>query len=156
MIKVVTKLNGQSYYLLPDTPKDFVPENRLTGFANRFPDKIYRIHCVSEEFSAVCPKTGLPDIYTIELEYFPKDLLVELKSLKEFLFCFRNVGMFVEELTNLIADLFEESIAPRSLVLKVRQAIRGGIITTVEAIRGTVPDADDYAKAPEDPHGVMV
>ena len=83
------------------------------------------------EFTCLCPKTGQPDFATFELEYVPDELCVELKSLKLYLWSFRDRGAFHEAVTNQIAEDLASACAPRFLRLTGKFNVRGGIYTTV-------------------------
>ncbi len=83
------------------------------------------------EFTCLCPKTGQPDFATFELEYVPDDLCVELKSLKLYMWSYRDRGAFHEAVTNQIADDLAHACAPRFLRLAGKFNVRGGIYTTV-------------------------
>lgn len=133
---------GQKYRIIPNTPKDFVPAIMLDCVDNTYADRNYTITCQTVEFSAVCPKTGQPDLYQLSISYCPGAKIVELKSLKLMLGCYRNVGMFVENIANHILDLFSEAVGPKYLVVKIAQAVRGGIETIVTVTKGTIPDDD--------------
>ncbi len=99
---------------------------------NKYPDRDYRIHLDILEFSCVCPKTGLPDFATFELDYVPDRWCIELKSLKLYLTAYRNIGIFHEHVVNRIVDDLVKACRPRYLKLKGVFNIRGGIRTTVE------------------------
>lgn len=83
------------------------------------------------EFTCLCPKTGQPDFATLELEYVADKLCVELKSLKLYIWSFRDRGAFHEAVTNEIADHLTNTVNPRFLRLTARFNVRGGIYTTV-------------------------
>jgi 7-cyano-7-deazaguanine reductase len=85
------------------------------------------------EFTCLCPRTGQPDFATLEIEYVPDLLCVELKSLKLYVWSFRDRGAFHEAVTNEIADLLAGSLRPRFLRLTAHFNVRGGIHTTVVA-----------------------
>jgi 7-cyano-7-deazaguanine reductase len=87
------------------------------------------------EFTCLCPKTGQPDFATLELEYVPDGHCVELKSLKSYIWAFRDRGAFHEAVTNEITDALAAATAPRYLKLTARFNVRGGIYTTVVATR---------------------
>jgi 7-cyano-7-deazaguanine reductase len=87
------------------------------------------------EFTCLCPKTGQPDFATLELEYVPDALCVELKSLKLYIWSFRDRGAFHEAVTNEIADRLAEATQPRFLRLKAVFNVRGGIYTSVVVTR---------------------
>jgi 7-cyano-7-deazaguanine reductase len=83
------------------------------------------------EFTCLCPRTGQPDFATLELEYVPDSLCVELKSLKLYVWSFRDRGAFHEAVTNEIVDRLAAALDPRFLRLTARFNVRGGIYTTV-------------------------
>ncbi len=85
------------------------------------------------EFTCLCPKTGQPDFATLKLEYVPDKLCVELKSLKLYLWSFRDRGCFHEAVTNEILGLLAGNTAPRFMRLTAEFFVRGGIYTTVVA-----------------------
>lgn len=85
------------------------------------------------EFTCLCPKTGQPDFATLELDYVPDRLCVELKSLKLYIWSFRTQGAFHEAVTNRILDDLVKALRPRFMRLIARFYVRGGIFTTVVA-----------------------
>ena len=87
------------------------------------------------EFTCLCPRTGQPDFATLDLEYVPDRRCVELKSLKLYIWSFRDRGAFHEAVTNEIADHLNAAVAARYLRLTARFNVRGGIFTTVVAER---------------------
>ncbi len=103
----------------------------LETFANPAPEGDYTIRMTLPEFTCLCPKTGQPDFATLELEYVPDRLCVELKSLKLYIWSFRDRGAFHEAVTNEIADRLAGTLDPRFLRLTARFNVRGGIYTTV-------------------------
>ena len=107
------------------------PSTRLETFANPAVGRDYTIRMTLPEFTCLCPKTGQPDFATFELEYVPDALCVELKSLKLYLWSFRDRGAFHEAVTNEIADDLARACAPRFLRLAGKFNVRGGIYTTV-------------------------
>jgi len=115
----------------------------LETFAN--PEgRDYTIRMQIPEFTCLCPKTGQPDFATLELEYVPERLCVELKSLKLYIWSFRDRGAFHEAVTNEIADKLAATMTPRFLRLTARFNVRGGIYTTVVVERrqpGWQPEA---------------
>src|SRR5579885_2774699 len=111
------------------------PTSDLETFANPRPEHDYTIRMRIPEFTCLCPKTGQPDFATLELEYVPERLCVELKSLKLYIWSFRDRGAFHEALTNEIVDLLARVLAPRFIRLSARFNVRGGIYTTVVAER---------------------
>ena len=89
-----------------------------------------RITYSTEEFSAVCPFSGLPDIALVEIEYIPENKIIELKSLKYYFISFRNVGIYQEAVTNKIYNDISKILEPKYLKIKTIYNIRGGILAT--------------------------
>ena len=109
------------------------PSSKLETFANPASDRDYTIRMTIPEFTGLCPMTGQPDFATLELEYVPDRTCVELKSLKLYVWSFRDRGAFHEAVTNEILDHLAQAIAPRFMRLTARFNVRGGIHTTVVA-----------------------
>ena len=109
------------------------PRKRLETFVNPTPKRDYRIHMEIPEFTCLCPMTGQPDFATLVLDYFPDRLCVELKSLKLYVWSYRNEGAFHEAVTNQILDDLVNALKPRYMKLEARFNVRGGIYTTVIA-----------------------
>jgi 7-cyano-7-deazaguanine reductase len=109
------------------------PSNSLETFVNPAPQRDYTIRMTMPEFTCLCPKTGQPDFATLELEYIPNELCVELKSLKLYIWSFRDRGAFHEAVTNEILQDLVTSTAPRFMRLLARFNVRGGIYTSVIA-----------------------
>ena len=107
------------------------PSDDLETFANPNPAHDYTVRMQIPEFTCLCPKTGQPDFATLDLEYVPDQLCVELKSLKLYIWSFRDRGAFHEAVTNEIADRLARAMDPRFLRLSARFNVRGGIYTTV-------------------------
>src|SRR5579875_3806190 len=107
----------------------------LETFANPAADRDYTIRMTLPEFTCLCPKTGQPDFATLQLEYVPDRLCVELKALKLYLWSFRDRGAFHEAVTNEILDTLSARLAPRFIRLTARFNVRGGIYTSVSAER---------------------
>jgi len=107
----------------------------LETFPNPAPEHDYTIRMSIPEFSCLCPKTGQPDFATLELEYVPDRLCVELKSLKLYIWSFRDRGTFHEAVTNEILGALALATVPRFMRLTGRFNVRGGIQTTVVAER---------------------
>jgi 7-cyano-7-deazaguanine reductase len=105
----------------------------LQTFANPAPERDYTIRISSPEFTCLCPKTGQPDFATLELEYIPDRLCVELKSLKLYYWSFRDKGAFHEAVTNEVVGVLTRLLQPRFLRLTARFNVRGGLYTTVAA-----------------------
>ncbi len=102
-------------------------------FPNPNPERDYTIRMSMPEFTCLCPKTGQPDFATLKLEYVPEKLCIELKSLKLYLWSFRDRGCFHEAVTNEILGHLAGSTAPRFMRLTAEFFVRGGIYTTVVA-----------------------
>jgi 7-cyano-7-deazaguanine reductase len=109
------------------------PSTSLEVFANPAPERDYTIHMTIPEFSCLCPKTGQPDFATLEVDYIPNERCVELKSLKLYIWSFRNRGAFHEAVTNEILSDLVAATAPRYLKISAKFNVRGGIYTTVVA-----------------------
>ena len=107
------------------------PSTQLETFPNPARETDYTIRMTLPEFTCLCPKTGQPDFATFELEYVPDALCVELKSLKLYMWSFRDRGAFHEAVTNQIADDLARACSPRFLRLAGKFNVRGGIYTTV-------------------------
>jgi 7-cyano-7-deazaguanine reductase len=105
----------------------------LEYFPNPNPDRDYTIRIRIPEFTCLCPKTGQPDFATLNLEYVPQELCVELKSLKLYIWSFRETGAFHEAVTNQILDDLTAGMSPRFARLTAEFNVRGGIYTTVVA-----------------------
>ena len=113
-------------------PSDSRDASILDTFPNPRGQRDYVISFECPEFTCVCPKTGQPDFATINIEYVPDGLCVELKSLKLYLWSFRSVGAFHEKVTNDICDDLVTLLRPRRLVVVGAFRVRGGITTRVE------------------------
>lgn len=100
---------------------------------NKYSDKDYTVRSETTEFTCICPKTGLPDFAHIVIEYVPDVYCVELKSFKEYLFAYRDIGIFHEHAVNRILEDLVRSCRPRRMKVRGEFNIRGGITTTVEA-----------------------
>jgi 7-cyano-7-deazaguanine reductase len=109
------------------------PETELETFPNPSPGRDYTIRMEIPEFTCLCPRTGQPDFATLSLEYVPGALCVELKSLKLYVWSFRDRGAFHEAVTNEILDHLVRATEPRFMRLSARFNVRGGIYTTVVA-----------------------
>ena len=105
----------------------------LETVANEYTGREYEVSITCPEFTAVCPRTGQPDFATIRIRYVPDLLLVELKSLKLYLFSFRNEGIFHEHVTNRILDDFVAVSQPVRCWVEGDFTVRGGIKTVVTA-----------------------
>ena len=105
----------------------------LETFPSPRPDREFEIAIDCPEFTSLCPKTGLPDFGEIRITYVPRDLCVELKSLKYYIADFRNRGIFYEAVTNQILDDLVQALQPRRMTVTGDFNIRGGIKTVVTA-----------------------
>ena len=116
------------------------PSRALQSFPNPKPERPYEIRFDCPEFTCLCPVTGQPDFATIRIRYIADEKCVELKSLKLYLWSFRNEGAFHEAVTNLILDDLVELLAPRFMEVEGDFLVRGGIHTVVIARHGRRPD----------------
>jgi|YelNatPaOPRAMG01_1025707.scaffolds.fasta_scaffold00502_8 7-cyano-7-deazaguanine reductase len=114
-----------------DHIRDLKIEPPLETIENMYPDRDYTVELTTEEFSSICPKTGLPDFAKLVIRYIPDRYLVEEKSLKLYLTGYRNVGIFQEHATNKILDDFVRTVKPRYVQIVAYWNSRGGIATTV-------------------------
>jgi 7-cyano-7-deazaguanine reductase len=105
----------------------------LETFANPTPERDYTIRMTIPEFTCLCPKTGQPDFATLKLEYVADQRCVELKSLKLYVWSFRNRGAFHEAVTNEILGELVRATSPRFMRLVAEFNVRGGIYTTIVA-----------------------
>ena len=110
-----------------------VSSKSLETFPNPSPARDYAIHMQIPEFTCLCPKTGQPDFATLFLDYVADRKCVELKSLKLYIWSFRNEGRFHEAVTNEILDDLVAAVSPRFMRLTAKFYVRGGIFTTVVA-----------------------
>ncbi len=109
------------------------PSKQLETFPNPKPERDYQIAFECPEFTCVCPMTGQPDFATIRITYVPDEKCVELKSLKLYLWSFRDEGHFHEAVTNRILDDLVALLRPRRMQVVGDFAVRGGIHTVVTA-----------------------
>ena len=109
------------------------PDKNLETFPNPQPERQYTIRMRIPEFTCLCPKTGQPDFAVLHLEYVPDQTCVELKSLKLYVWSYRNEGAFHEAVTNRILDDLVKATAPRFMRLTAEFGVRGGIWTNVVA-----------------------
>jgi 7-cyano-7-deazaguanine reductase len=109
------------------------PTKTLETFPNPAVDRDFHIHMQIPEFTCLCPKTGQPDFATLLLDYIPDETCVELKSLKLYIWSYRNEGAFHEAVTNRILDDLVAATAPRFMRLTAKFFVRGGIFTHVVA-----------------------
>ena len=109
------------------------PSKNLETFANPRAERDYLVQFDCPEFTCLCPLTGQPDFARIRIEYVPDALCVELKSLKLYLWSYRDEGAFHEAVTNRILDDLAAATRPRRMKVIGEFAIRGGITTVVTA-----------------------
>jgi 7-cyano-7-deazaguanine reductase len=109
------------------------PSKSLETFDNPQPGRDYLVHIEVPEFTCLCPMTGQPDFATVILDYIPDRRNVELKSLKLYMWSFRNEGAFHEAVTNRIVDDLVAALKPRYLRVTAKWYVRGGIFTNVVA-----------------------
>ncbi len=107
--------------------------NKLETFKNSHPERDYQIELECPEFTCLCPKTGQPDFAELEITYVPDKLCIELKSLKLYLWSFRDEGAFHEKVINDILDHLVKACKPRWMEVVGDFNVRGGIHTTVRA-----------------------
>jgi len=107
------------------------PSKELETFPNPNPERDYHIQIECAEFTCLCPKTGQPDFATIQLDYVPDQACVELKSLKQYYWSFRDEGHFHEKVSNMIANDLIAATQPRQLRIQADFNIRGGITTSI-------------------------
>ena len=108
------------------------PSKKLEIFKNPYPKRDYDIRFECPEFTCLCPRTGQPDFATIRICYVPDQLCVELKSLKLYLWSYRNEGAFHEAVTNKILDDLVQATRPRRMTVEGDFYVRGGIHTVVK------------------------
>ena len=109
------------------------PSKRLQTFANPSPRRDYRVCMEIPEFTCLCPMTGQPDFATLSLEYVPDRRCLELKSLKLYVWSYRDQGAFHEAVTNRILEDLVRATQPRFMRLEAKFNVRGGIYTSVVA-----------------------
>jgi 7-cyano-7-deazaguanine reductase len=109
------------------------PRPDLVAVPNPEPGRDYEVRCETPEFTCVCPMTGQPDFATVTITYVPDQWIVELKSLKLYLWHYRQLGTFHEAVTNKILDDLIATLQPRRATVRTDWLVRGGIHTVVEA-----------------------
>lgn len=115
-----------------DHIRDLKIEPELDVIKNMYPDRDYAVELFTEEFTSVCPKTGLPDFAQIKIRYIPNEFLVEEKALKLYFTAYRTVGIFQEHAANKILDDFVRVVKPRSVQVTTIWNNRGGIGVVVD------------------------
>lgn len=128
------------------------PASAPETFSNPHPGRDYRVHLDIPEFTCLCPLTGQPDFARFRIDYIPDKRNVELKSLKQYMWSYRDKGAFHEDVTNRILDDLVAALAPRFIRVSAQWYVRGGIFTTVVAEhrkRGWKPAAPvEFEKLP--------
>lgn len=119
--------NKTDYGRLPDV-------SILETFVNKYPDRDYEIKHSTSEFTSLCPKTGQPDFASITITYVADIKCIESKSLKLYLFSYRNEGSFMETICNRICSDLVECCSPRHMKVQMTFAARGGVKTEVEVV----------------------
>ena len=109
------------------------PSKQLEVFANPCPERDYEIRFECPEFTCLCPRTGQPDFATVRIRYIPDELCVELKSLKLYLWSYRDEGTFHEKVTNQILEDLVQAVGPRQMEVEANFFVRGGIHTVIRA-----------------------
>ena len=112
---------------------DSVDVKLLETFDYEYPGRDISIVTVTEEFTSVCPFSGLPDFGTISIDYVPAEKVIELRSLKYYLMSYRNVGIFYEHLVNKIIDDLVSACSPKKMTVRIDFTPRGGLSTTVKS-----------------------
>lgn len=112
------------------------PSKELDSFPNPNPEHPYLIEFDCPEFTCVCPLTGQPDFATFAISYVPDELCVELKSLKLYLWSYRDEGAFHEKVTNKIIEDIFQTVTPKFIQIRADWYVRGGIGTVVTVCRG--------------------
>ena len=141
------------------------PNKTVAVFPNPSPGRDYLIHMQIPEFTCLCPMTGQPDFATITLDYIADRRCVELKSLKLYIWSFRNETAFHEAVTNRVLDDLVRSLAPRMMRVTAKFFVRGGIFTTVvaehrkrgwkPAARIELPVVDEQLNDPRQSRGLI-
>ncbi|HET7877039.1 MAG TPA: preQ(1) synthase [Methylomirabilota bacterium] len=116
------------------------PSKGLEVVPNPHPDRDYEVSLEIPEFTCLCPRTGQPDFATIRIRYVPDQHLIELKSIKLYVWSYRNEGAFHEDVTNRILNDFVAAAAPRWIEVVGDFNVRGGIKTQVRATHGKRPE----------------
>ena len=109
------------------------PSKELVALENPHPGRDYEIRCETPELTCLCPMTGQPDYATVTISYVPGPSIVELKSLKLYLWSYRDEGAFHEDVTNRILDDLVAALRPRRVTVRTDWLVRGGIHSVVEA-----------------------
>jgi len=130
------RILNEKYAIRPESPEVTMstqPDKHLETFDNPVKTRDYRIHMEIPEFTCLCPKTGQPDFARLTLDYIPDKKCIELKSLKLYIWSYREQGAFHEAVTNQILDDLVTAMKPRFIRLTANFYVRGGIFTNVVA-----------------------
>jgi 7-cyano-7-deazaguanine reductase len=127
------KLKASTSIERPREPGRTRPAETLQSFPNPSPTRDFLVHIEIPEFTCLCPLTGQPDFATLVLDYIPEARCVELKSLKLYMWSFRDRGVFHEAVTNEILDHLIAVLAPRFVRVTAKWYVRGGLFTNVIA-----------------------
>jgi 7-cyano-7-deazaguanine reductase len=119
--------------LLGREGRDAKPSRKLETFPNRHPNRDYIVTLETDEFTCVCPMTGQPDFARLNIQYIPDERIIESKSLKLYLWSYRDEGAFHEHVANRILDDLVAALAPRWCKITAEFAVRGGIAIIIEA-----------------------
>lgn len=109
------------------------PSKTLETFPNRHPERDYEVTIQTDEFTCLCPATGQPDFAKLTINYIPHNRIVESKSVKLYLWSYRDQGIFHEHATNTILDDLVNVLEPRWCKVTAEFSVRGGIKLTVDA-----------------------
>jgi 7-cyano-7-deazaguanine reductase len=120
----------------PEHAASVGPRPAIECWPNQYPERDYIVRIEAPEFTCVCPKTGLPDFATLRVQYVPDRLCLELKSFKMYLLAYRQMGIFHENVVNLILEDIVAAASPRRLEVSGVFNVRGGLQTTVTARHG--------------------
>ncbi|MCH2511797.1 MAG: preQ(1) synthase [Dehalococcoidia bacterium] len=116
---------------LPSKGEEAIDPSCLLTFQYEYPDQQSQVEIDTDEFTAVCPWTGLPDYGVLTISYVPSDSCIELKSLKYYLLSYRDVGIVQEHAVNRILNDLVAVCQPRSMKITLDYKVRGGLHTTV-------------------------
>lgn len=114
-------------------PTDVQPSKKLETFPNHHPERDYKVAIQTNEFTCLCPVTGQPDFAQLTIRYIPNHQIIESKSLKMYLWSYRDEPSFHEHVTNTILDDLVSALEPRWCKVTANFSVRGGISITVEA-----------------------
>lgn len=120
--------------------QDALTPEVLETFPYEYPAREALVEIETDEWSCVCPFSGLPDFGTLAIRYLPSDVCIELKSLKYYLTSFRNVGIYQEHAANRVLEDLVGCSTPRWMEVELDYRLRGGLHTTVTVVHGDDPD----------------